>query len=162
MSKPSFVYVTYIVTTPDKLFNALIDPEMTRRYWCNHRNESDWRVGSAWRHQDYDDANEIDVAGTVLENDPPRRLVVSWANPGEEGDSAKCSRVTFDLEQLEKSVRLTVMHDELEPDSQMLRGITFGWPAVLSSLKTFIETGDVEPNLWSATDPAAALAQSSA
>jgi uncharacterized protein YndB with AHSA1/START domain len=156
MSKPSFVYVTYIVTTPDKLFNALIDPEMTRRYWANHRNLSDWHVGSAWRHEDYDDANDVDIAGTVIENDPPRRLVVSWANPGDVGDPAKCSRVSFDLEPLEKSVRLTVTHDELEPDSQMLRGITCGWPAVLSSLKTLVETGDVLPNMWAA-DPAATV-----
>jgi uncharacterized protein YndB with AHSA1/START domain len=83
------------------------------------------------------------------------RLVVSWAHPGDEGDPAKHSRVTFDLQPLEKSVRLTVTHDDLEPDSQMLRGITFGWPAVLSSLKTFVETGDVQPNLWAAADPAA-------
>jgi len=157
MSKPSFVYVTYIVTTPNKLFNALIDPEMTRRYWANHRNLSDWHVGSAWRHEDYDDANEVDIEGTVLETDPPRRLVVSWASPGEAGDPAKCSRVSFDLEPLDKSVRLTVTHDDLEPDSERLRGITFGWPAVLSSLKTFLETGNVLPNIWAA-EPAATIA----
>ena len=157
MTKPSFVYVTYIVTTPEKLFNALIDPEITRRYWGNHRNKSDWRVGSAWRHEDYDDSNDVDVAGTVLENDPPRRLVVTWANPDEVGDPAKCSRVAFDIVPLEKSVRLTVTHDELEPDSEMLRGISFGWPAVLSSLKTLVETGDVRPRIWSADSTATVL-----
>jgi len=150
MSKPSFVYVTYIVTTPDKLFNALTDPEMTRRYWGNHRNRSDWHIASAWQMENYDDANDVDITGTVLENDPPRRLVVSWASPGDGGDAAKRSRVSFDLEPLEKSVRLTVTHDELEPDSEMLRGITFGWPAVLASLKTLLETGDVQPTMWSA------------
>ncbi len=150
MSKPSFLYVTYIVTTPDKLFDALIDPEMTRRYWANGRNVSDWQVGSTWRHEDYDDADDIDVAGTVLEKDPPRRLVVSWARPSDVGEPAKRSRVSFDLEPMENSVRLTVTHDELEPDSDMLRGITWGWPAVLSSLKTLLETGSVVPKLWSA------------
>jgi len=95
MSKPSFVYVTYIVTTPDKLFNALTDPEMTRRYWGNHRNRSDWHIASAWQMENYDDANDVDITGTVLENDPPRRLVVSWASPGDGGDAAKRSRVSF-------------------------------------------------------------------
>ncbi len=155
MSKPSFVYVTYIVTTPDKLFNALIDPELTRRYWANHRNLSDWHVGSAWRMEDYDDANDVDIEGTVLENDPPRRLVVSWASPGEAGDPAKCSRVSYDLEPLETTVRLTVTHEDLEPESDRLRSITFGWPAVLSGLKTLLETGDVQPNFWAARAAAA-------
>lgn len=154
MSKPSFVYVTYIVTTPEKLFAALMDPEMTRRYWANHRNRSDWRVGSAWRMEDYDDANDVDIEGVILESDPPRRLVVSWASPGESADPAKCSRVSFDIEPLAESVRLTVTHDDLEPGSERLHAITFGWPAVLSGLKTLLETGDVQPNFWAANPEA--------
>lgn len=139
MSKPDFVYVTYIVTTPEKLWNALLDPELTKRYWANHRNRSEWKKGSAWRHEIYDDPGTVHVEGRVIETDPPRRLVISWARPGEIDTEGRVSRVTFDVEPVAHSVRLTVTHDELDPD--MLRGISGGWPAVLSSLKTMLETG---------------------
>ena len=69
MSKPTFVYVTYIKTTADKVWKALTDGEATRQYWFNHRNASDWKVGSEWRHEDYDDPKTVDVVGTVVEND---------------------------------------------------------------------------------------------
>jgi uncharacterized protein YndB with AHSA1/START domain len=141
MSKPSFVYVTYIESTPQKVWNALTNPEMTKDYWVRHRNRSDWKPGSAWRHEDYDDAAKLDIAGTVVEADPPRRLVLTWASPAEASDPNKVSRVTFDIEMFRGAVRLTVTHDELEPESGMLRGITMGWPVVLASLKTMLETG---------------------
>jgi uncharacterized protein YndB with AHSA1/START domain len=138
MSKPSFVYVTYIQTTPEKVWSALSDPE---DYWGRHRNTSDWKPGSPWRHEDYDDASAVVILGTVIESKPPQRLVLSWAHPGDAADPAKTSRVTFEIEEFMGAVRLTVTHDELEPDSGMLKGITAGWPAVLSSLKTMLETG---------------------
>jgi uncharacterized protein YndB with AHSA1/START domain len=72
MSKPEFVYVIYIHSTPEKIWQALIDPEMTKEFWGRHRNRSDWRPGSEWRHQNYDDADDVAVAGTVVESDPPR------------------------------------------------------------------------------------------
>jgi uncharacterized protein YndB with AHSA1/START domain len=146
MTKPTFVYVTYIESTPEKVWNALIDPELTKQYWGRRRNASDWRVGSRWQHRDYDDANKIDIVGMVLERDEPRRLVISWAFPADADNAAKTSRVTFAIEPYNGSVRLTVTHDELEPDSYMLRGITSGWPLVLSSLKTLLETGSPLPN----------------
>jgi uncharacterized protein YndB with AHSA1/START domain len=145
MSKPSFVYVTYIESTPQKVWNALTDPEMTKEYWVRHRNQSDWKPGSVWRHEDYEDASKVDITGTVLERDPPRRLVLTWANPAEAADPSKVSRVTFDIVTFKGAVRLTVTHDDLEPDSNMLRGITTGWPVVLSSLKTMLETGAAMP-----------------
>jgi uncharacterized protein YndB with AHSA1/START domain len=141
MEKPKFVYVTYIATTPDKLWNALLDGEITKQYWGRHRNVSDWKVGSAWEHQDYDDAGTVDIVGKVLESIPPRRLVLTWAFPADAKNTAKHSRVTFEIEPLPDKVRLTVTHDELDPDSEMLRRITQGWPVVLSSLKTLLETG---------------------
>ncbi len=156
MTKPSYVYVTYIVTTPEKLWNALIDPEQTKRYWGNHRNASDWKVGSSWRHEDYDDPGEVDIVGTVLESDPPRRLVISWADPDSVADPAKTSRVSFDLAQLKHAVRLTVTHAELQPDSEMLRGIMFGWPAVLAGLKTMLETGNALSRIWAEEEAEAA------
>ncbi|HVJ09565.1 MAG TPA: SRPBCC family protein [Acidisarcina sp.] len=141
MSKATFVYVAYIATTPQKVFDALIDSEATRQYWWNHRNASDWKTGSEWQHQDYDDATKVDIVGKVVESTPPQRLVVTWANPGDAGDPEKHSRVTYQIEPYMDIVRLTVTHEDLEPGSEMLDGISRGWPAVLSSLKTFLETG---------------------
>ena len=145
MSKPSFVYVTYINATAQKVWRALTDAEVTRQYWSNHRNASDWQPGSEWRHEDYDDAARVDVVGTVVESDPPRRLVVTWASPAKAADPSAHSRVTFDVVEDGGMVRLTVTHDELEPGSSMETGITTGWPMVLSSLKTLLETGQAQP-----------------
>ena len=141
MNKTKFVYVTYIHTTPEKLWNALLDGEITKQYWWRHRNASDWKPGSTWRHEDYDDAKTVDIVGKVVESHPPRRLVLTWAFPSEAQNEAKHTRVTFEIEPYMEAVRLTVTHEELEPDSPMLRGITEGWPKVLASLKTLLETG---------------------
>jgi len=138
MSKPEFVYVIYIQAAPEKIWQALIDPEMTKEFWGRHRNQSDWKVGSAWRHENYDDATDIAVTGTVVESDPPRRLVLTWARPNAT-DEADISRVTFEIEEYMGSARLTVTHTDLSPE--MLRNISGGWPAVLSSMKSLLETG---------------------
>jgi uncharacterized protein YndB with AHSA1/START domain len=148
MSKPSFVYVTYIKSTPEKIWQAITDGELTHRYWGNRRNDSDWKVGSEWRHEDYDNPSLLDIVGTVVESDPPRHLVITWAFPKDSADPEKVSRVTFDIEPFPDVVRLTVTHSELEPDSDMLRGITRGWPLVLSSLKSFLETGESWSTMW--------------
>jgi len=141
MSKAQFVYVTYIAATPEQVWDALSDPELTKLYWSDHRNVSDWKTGSTWRHEEYDNAAEVDIIGTVLESDRPRRLVISWARPNEVENPAKVSRVTFDIVRKADAVRLTVTHDDLESDSTMLVGITSGWPVVLAGLKTLLETG---------------------
>jgi uncharacterized protein YndB with AHSA1/START domain len=145
MDKAKFVYVTYIHTTPDAVWQAIIDPEMTKSYWGLARNRSQWTPGAPWQHEDYEDAGTVRVTGTVLECDPPRRLVLSWVHPEDAGNAAKTSRVTFDIEPYMEAVRLTVTHDELEPGSSMFSGISAGWPAVLSSLKTLLETGAALP-----------------
>jgi uncharacterized protein YndB with AHSA1/START domain len=147
MDKPTFVYVTYIKSTAEKVWRALTDGEITRRYWSNQRNVSDWKTGSAWRHEDYDNPANLDVVGTVVESDRPRRLVVTWATPNEAKKPAKQSRVTYDIVQDGDTVRLTVTHDELEP-GEMEQGIREGWPQVLSSLKTLLETGEALPSPW--------------
>jgi uncharacterized protein YndB with AHSA1/START domain len=141
MDKPKFVYVSYINSTPEKVFNALLDPEMTRKYWFNHHNASDWKVGSRWEHRIFDDPATVHVVGKVVESNPPNRLVVTWGRPKDEGNDQKSSRVTYDVEAFGQSVKLTVTHDEFRDDSEMFESVSFGWPVVLSGLKTLLETG---------------------
>lgn len=136
MSKSTFVYVTYIRSTPDKVFKALTDAEITRQYW-GHENISDWKPGSGWKHRD-PKSGAIRILGEVVESKPPERLVITWASP-ENAD--KRSRVTFETETVADMVKLTVTHDDLEAGSEMDKGIRFGWPRVLSSLKSYLETG---------------------
>lgn len=147
MEKPQFVYVVYIATTVEKLWNALIDPKMTTKYW-QHENVSDWNPGSRWEHREANKERTLNLVGKVLESSPPRRLVLTWGYPADEGHEEKQSRVTFDLEPVRGVVRLTVTHDLLEPGSQMLKGISEGWPKVLSSLKSLLESGEPLPRLW--------------
>ena len=152
MKKPSFVYVTYIATTPEKMWQAFVDTDVMAQYWigsgadCARVNVSDWKPGSRWEHQRLDDARTVDIVGKVVESDPPRRLVFTWARPNEAEDDSKHSRVSFDIEpQGDRLVRLTVTHEDLERDPQMLAGISGGWPKVLSNLKTLLETGRAFP-----------------
>jgi len=107
------VYVTYISTTPEKLWKALVDARITTRYW-QHVNVSDWNQGSHWEHRRTDTKGEIMLVDKVIEIAPPRRLVLTWANPSDEARLEKHTQVTFELEQLGEVVRLTVSHDQLE------------------------------------------------
>ncbi|HEX4602334.1 MAG TPA: SRPBCC family protein [Gemmatimonadales bacterium] len=148
MSKASFVYVTYIATTPEKVWRALVETDVTRQYWFGpdasdpgHVNVSDWQPGSPWEHRRMDEAHTVDLVGRVVESSPPRRLVLTWANPRDAADEAEHSRVTFDIESYRNLVRLTVTHEDLDQDGDMLEKISGGWPKVLSNLKTFLETG---------------------
>lgn len=139
--KTSFVYVTYIFSTPAKVFEAITKPDVARRYW-GHENVSDWRPGSSWQHVQANDGRAVKIVGKVVEVAPPRSLVITWADPSEAANPASYSRVTFDIEEYNDTmVRLTVTHDELEAGSGMAKGISKGWPIVLSSLKSFLETG---------------------
>lgn len=138
--KTSFVYVTYIRSTPEKVFEAITNPAITRRYW-GHENVSDWKPGSAWEHVRADEQRTLQLVGKVVESTPPTRLVITWASPSQAADPASYSRVTFDIVPYEDMVRLTVTHDELEAGSGMAKGIQQGWPIVLSSLKSLLETG---------------------
>lgn len=139
--KTSFVYTTYIRSTPEKVFEAIMKPEITRRYW-GHENVSDWKPGSAWQHVRDNDERKVNIVGKVVEVLPPTRLVITWASPAEAQNPESYSRVTFDVEAYEGMVRLTVTHDELEAGSGMEKGISKGWPIVLSSLKSLLETGE--------------------
>jgi uncharacterized protein YndB with AHSA1/START domain len=139
VSNEKFVYVTYIATTPQKVWKALLEGELTRQYW-KHENVSDWKPGSKWELVADDGKRTVRHVGKVLESVPDKRLVLTWGDVGD--DPARHSRVAIDIEDLAtvgEMVRLTITHDELTPDMQ--RRITNGWPRVLSSLKSFLETG---------------------
>ena len=136
----SYVYVTYIASTPEQVFEAITRPDLARRYW-GHENVSDWTPGSDWQHVRANDERTVELVGKVVETSPPTRLVITWANASQAADPDAYSRVTFDIEPYDDMVRLTVSHDELEAGSGMANGIQKGWPVVLSSLKSFLETG---------------------
>jgi uncharacterized protein YndB with AHSA1/START domain len=147
MKTTGFTYVTYISATPEAVWNALLDRETTRKYW-EHANVSDWRPGSRWEHRDLENKEKLDIVGKVVEFIPPRRLVLTWVDPADEARAEKYSRVTLEIEPTAGVTRLSVVHDRLETGSEMLKGISEGWPMVLSSLKTLLETGRALPSLW--------------
>jgi uncharacterized protein YndB with AHSA1/START domain len=140
MAKSSFQYEIYIASTPAKVWKALLDGEFTRQYW-GHTNISDWQPGSTWEHHPIDQSRGVAILGQVLEAVAPRRLVITWADVQHRGDRSRHSRVSFLIEPVADMVRLTVTHDELEPGSDMQRKVSAGWPRVLSSLKSLLETG---------------------
>ena len=147
MEKLQFNYVTYIAATPEKVWNALLDPETTAKYW-QHVNLSDWKPGSRWEHRSSDAKKTLHLVGKVVKFSPPRSLVLTWAAPEDATIARKYSRVTLGLKMVRGTTRLTVTHNRLEPGSEMLTGITEGWPMVLSSLKSLLETGKALPVLW--------------
>jgi uncharacterized protein YndB with AHSA1/START domain/DNA-binding transcriptional ArsR family regulator len=140
--RPSYVYVTYIESSPERVWEALTDPDLTAQFW-GHSNVSDWRPGSPWEHRRVDGSGIADVAGTVLESEPPRRLVMTFDAPGEPPPGGP-SKVTFDIEPYHEIVRLTVTHEHLA-DDEALAAISAGWPAVFANLKSLLETGHVLP-----------------
>jgi uncharacterized protein YndB with AHSA1/START domain len=153
---PTCTYVTYIHGAPEAVWAALTEPELTTAYWA-HRNLSDWTTGSEWTHERIDGSGIIDTAGTVVHSTPPTRLVLTWANPEdgtavagatrartEPGRPAGPSRVSFDIEPHGEIVRLTVTHIDLADEAER-NALAAGWAAVLSNLKSFLETGHPLP-----------------
>ncbi|MGR3932088.1 ArsR/SmtB family transcription factor [Streptomyces sp. BRA346] len=140
--RPTYSYVIYIESTPEKVWHALTDADLTAAYW-GHSNVSDWRPGSAWEHRRTDGSGIADVVGTVVESVPPKRLVTTWAAPGAE-PAAGPSRVTFTIEPHEEIVRLTVTHENLADEAEREEAAG-GWAAVLSNLKSLLETGSPLP-----------------
>jgi uncharacterized protein YndB with AHSA1/START domain/DNA-binding transcriptional ArsR family regulator len=139
--RPSYVYVTYIESSPERVWEALTDADLTARYW-GHSNVSDWQPGSPWEHQRTDGSGIADVTGTVLEAAPPRRLTMTFAAPGEAPTEGP-STVTFEIEPFHEIVRLTVTHGNLAGDDW--EAAAAGWPAVCANLKSLLETGHVLP-----------------
>ena len=141
MDKTTFIYTTYILSTPERVWEALTVGDVIRRYWGGRVNVSDWRPGSPWEHRDPERPDHAFKVGTVLEAEPPRRLVLTWANPAQAADPDHQSRVTLDITPVDDMVRLTVTHEDLPAGSAEAASISAGWPLVLSSLKSLLETG---------------------
>ncbi len=143
MDNPRFVYVTLIATTPEKLWQAITTPSFIEQYWFGRRKESDWKAGSALRSSSPE--GKLEWHGEILQSEPPRVLVYTFEVVGE---TEPASRVSFRIDPLEatpgprgQAVRLTVTHEDFPPDSTIFKGIVEGWPAILSGLKTLVETG---------------------
>ena len=137
----SFVYVTYIRTTPEKLWRALTEPEFTRQYWAGTFQECAWKQGAAWRIMIPD--GRLGDHGEVLEIEPHRRLVLSWQNEFKPELRAEgFSQLTYLLEPQDDMVKLTVMHEIDRPQSKLIEAVSGGWPLILASLKSLLETGE--------------------
>ena len=157
MDKPSFVYTTYIHTTPERLWRALTEPAFTERYW-GIAFDSDWNPGSTMTLRQWGLAI-ADPEQVVLEAEPYRRLAYTWHTFSPEWQEQAAervgfpkaflehvaaeprSKVAFEIDDLGGFVKLTVIHDGFEPGSKVLETISQGWPHILSNLKTLLETG---------------------
>ena len=136
-----FTYVIYIRTTPAKLWQALIDPESTRQYWVETWQDCEWKPGASWKLMLPDD--RVGDAGEVHEIEPERRLVLSWrCEFMPELRAEGFSRMTYELEPQADAVKLTVTHEMDLPDSKLIDSVASGWPNILSSLKSLLETGE--------------------
>ena len=141
MKKDQFIYVTYIRTTPEKLWKALIEPEFTRRFWCNTTQQSEWKPGASWKILMPD--GRVADSGEVVEIEPNRRLVLKWRNEFRPELKAEgYSRLTYELEREGKSVKLTVIHEIEKEGSKFIEAVSSGWPHILASLKSLLETGE--------------------
>jgi uncharacterized protein YndB with AHSA1/START domain len=139
MRKPEFIYITYIETTPEQLWEALTSSEFSKRYWWNTSVISDWKVGSPFSL--VMDGTTTDV-GEILEVDRPRRLSYTFHHVlSEASRKERPTKVVFNLEPYGKLVKLTLTHEDFEEGSVILDGISKGWPAILSSLKSMLESG---------------------
>ena len=142
MARSTFVYVTYVRTTPEKLWTALTSSEFMKQYWFGMRCESDWTAGSAWRLVSSD--GQIFDAGSIVESEPPKRLVIRWQHQIKpelkaEGDSL----CTMELERSGTAVKLSITHTiECDP-SKFIQAVSGGWPKIISNLKSLLETGSI-------------------
>ena len=142
MSKSQFVYVTFIRTTPEKLWSALTGPEFTKQYWFGTHHECEWKPGSPWKLAFAD--GRVADAGEIIEADPPKRLVIKWRNEFKPELKAEgYSRCTIELEKVQDAVRLTITHEMDRPESKFIDAVSGGWPRILSNLKSLLETGTV-------------------
>jgi uncharacterized protein YndB with AHSA1/START domain len=143
MAKSTFVYVTYIRTTPEKLWAALTDDvDFMKRYWFGTHCESQWTPGSSWKMV-YADGTITD-SGEIVVAEPPRRLVIRWQHQKQpalkaEGDSL----CTMELEPSGSAVKLSITHSIEREPSKLITAVSGGWPKILSNLKSLLETGSI-------------------
>jgi uncharacterized protein YndB with AHSA1/START domain len=145
MAESEFVYVTYIRTTAEKLWRALTEPECTRQFWMGTTQECEWKPGAAWRIAKPDGGTAD--SGEVVEIEPFRRLVLKWQNQMfPEMTAEGFSRLTYTLEEMGETVKLTVRHEMDKSESKFIKAVSGGWPMILASLKSLLETGaSLEP-----------------
>jgi uncharacterized protein YndB with AHSA1/START domain len=142
MAKSSFVYVTFIRTTPEKLWAALTTPAFIKQYWFGMDFEADWKAGSPWKLIFPD--GRIADSGEILEFDPPRRIVLKWRNEFRpELNAEGYARCTMELEAQGAAVKLTIHHTIERADSKFIEAVSGGWPRILSNLKSLLETGEI-------------------
>jgi uncharacterized protein YndB with AHSA1/START domain len=140
--KSSFVYVTYIRTTPEELWAALTTSEFMKKYWFGMNFETDWKVGSAWKLV-FPDGRIADT-GEIVEFDRPRRIVLKWRNEFRPELTAEgYARCSIELEPQDGAVRLAIIHTIVRPQSKLIEAVSGGWPRILSNLKSLLETGQI-------------------
>ena len=142
MARSTFVYVTYIRTTPEKLWSALTDEEFMKQYWFGMHCESQWTAGSSWKMVSGD--GRIFDDGEIIESEPPRRLVILWRHQitpelRAEGES----RCTMELESSGEAVKLSITHTIEREPSKLIAAVSGGWPKIIANLKSLLETGSI-------------------
>jgi len=141
MANSEFVYVTYIRTTPEKLWRALSEPEFTRQFWMDTTQKCEWKPGASWQLLKPD--GSVADAGEVVEIEPHKRLVLKWQNHMfPEMTAEGFSRLTYELVEQGDLVKLTVTHLMDKSESKLIKAVSGGWPMILSSLKSLLETGE--------------------
>ena len=142
MARSTFIYVTYIRTTPEKLWSALTDPEFMKRYWFGMHCESRWTPGASWKM--VSSGGEIFDDGEIVEAEPPRRLVIRWQNQWKPELKAEgASLCTMELEPTEGAVKLSITHTIERESSKFIAAVSGGWPKIMSNLKSLLETGSI-------------------
>ncbi|HEY1726444.1 MAG TPA: SRPBCC family protein [Steroidobacteraceae bacterium] len=143
MARSTFVYVSYIRTTPQKLWSALTDDaEFMKQYWFGVHCESQWQPGASWKMVHGDGSVSDD--GEILEATPPRRLVIRWQHQSKpELKSEGESRCTIELEPSGAAVKLSITHSIEREPSKFIDAVSGGWPKILSNLKSLLETGAI-------------------
>ena len=142
MAKSTFVYVSYIRTTPEKLWTALTDPEFNKQYWFGMHCESQWTAGSPWKLVSGE--GQVFDAGEIVEAEPPRRLVIRWQHQNKPELKAEgASLCTMELEPDAGAVKLSITHSIERDPSKLIAAVSGGWPKVISNLKSLLETGAI-------------------
>jgi uncharacterized protein YndB with AHSA1/START domain len=141
-AKSSFVYVTYIRTTPGRLWSALTSSDFVQQYWLGARPEAEWKAGGSWKLVLPD--GRVADTGEIIEFEPSKRLCIRWRNEFKPELKAEgWSLCTMEIEPAGEGVKLTVTHTIEREGSKLIVAVSSGWPQVLSNLKSLLETGSV-------------------